>query len=182
MARSREPARPADLSPPRRPSKPSPGPELAQSRANGRLARSRPIEGSGRAAVAAANGSAVSPRPKRPTPTLEIATAFAAAYKDALGSGPGKTTVHLAAPATLVVVHEQTMTAEERSLVALGEDKRLREGRLILTTALEGRFRSIVEGALGRRTLAFLSGLDTRRDVAVELFTLEPESAEGERP
>ena len=181
MARSREPARPADLSPPRRPSKPRPGLELGQPRANGRPARSRRIEGPGRAAVAA-NGSAVSPQPKWPTPTLDIATAFAAAYKDALGCGPGKTTVHLTPPATLVVVHEQTMTAEERSLAALGEDERLREGRLILTTALEDRFRSIVEGALGRRTLAFLSGLDTRRDVAVELFTLEPESADGERP
>ena len=33
---------------------------------------------------------------------------------------------------------------------------------------------SIVEQALGRRTVAFVSGIDTHRDVAMEVFTLEP--------
>ena len=108
-------------------------------------------------------------------PTLEIANAVAAAYKDTLGCGPTKARVHFAPPAMLVVVLENTMTREERTLAALGEDERLRERRLVLTTALEDRLRSIVERALGRRTLVFLSGIDTRRDVAVEVFTLAPE-------
>ena len=108
-------------------------------------------------------------------PTLEIANAIAAAYKDTLGCGPNKARVHFAPPAMLVVVLENTMTREERTLAALGEDERLRERRLVLTTALEDRLRSIVERALGRRTLVFLSGIDTRRDVAVEVFTLAPE-------
>jgi uncharacterized protein YbcI len=108
-------------------------------------------------------------------PTLEIANEISAAYKDTLGCGPTKARVHFAPPAMLVVVLENTMTREERTLAALGEDERLRERRLILTTALEDRLRSIVERALGRRTVAFPSGIDTRRDVAVEVFTLAPE-------
>jgi uncharacterized protein YbcI len=108
-------------------------------------------------------------------PRLVIANAIAAAYKDTLGSGPTRARVHFAPPAMLVVVLENTMTREERTLAALGEDKRLRERRLVLTTALEDRLRAIVERALGRRTVAFLSGIDTRRDVAVEVFTLAPE-------
>lgn len=111
----------------------------------------------------------------------EIADAIARAYKDVLGRGP-KATVHFASPAMLVVVLENTMTIEERTIAALGEDERLRERRLLLTGALEDRFRSIVEHVLGRRTLAFLGGIDTRRDVAVDIFTLEPESADDQRP
>lgn len=110
-----------------------------------------------------------------PAATLEIANAMVRAYKAALGRGPTKCRVHFAQADAVVVVLEDTMTAEERTLASLGEVERLREHRLVLTTALEDRFRSIVERALGRRTLAFVSGFDTRRDLAVELFTLEAE-------
>ena len=79
----------------------------------------------------------------------------------------------------LVVVLESTMTVSERNLASLGEEERLREYRLVLTRALEDRFRSIVERVLGRRTLAFISGFDPRDDVAVEAFILEPESVNG---
>lgn len=65
------------------------------------------------------------------------------------------------------------MTVQERSLAALGGDERLREHRLFLTSTMEDQFRSIVAGALARRTLAFVSGFDVRRDVATEIFTLE---------
>jgi uncharacterized protein YbcI len=120
-------------------------------------------------------------------PSLEIANAMVGAYKDALGRGPTKSHVHFAGTDTLVVVLENTMTMQERNLASLGEHERLRENRLLLTRALEARFRSIIERALGRRTQAFISGFDTRRDVAAELFTLEPEptdrqSANGAGP
>ena len=65
------------------------------------------------------------------------------------------------------------MTVQERSLAALGGDERLREHRLFLTSTMEDQSRSIVAGARARRTLAFVSGFDVRRDVATEIFTLE---------
>jgi len=102
------------------------------------------------------------------------------AYKDALGRGPTKSHVHFAGVDTLVVVLHDTMTVQERNLASLGEHKPLRERRLLLTRALEDELRSIVETALGRRSLAFISGFDTVRDVAVEVFTLEPESADAQ--
>lgn len=115
-----------------------------------------------------------------PPPTtgraLEIANGIAGVYKDALGSGPSKARVSFASPDMVLVMLEHTMTVEEHTLAARGEDGRLRENRLVITAALEPRFRSIVEHALGRRTLAFLSGLDTRQDLAVDMFTLAPES------
>jgi uncharacterized protein YbcI len=114
--------------------------------------------------------------PPEPTgaPTLEIANAMVRAYKELLGRGPTKTRVAFAGDDTLVVVLEDTITVHERTLAALGEDERLREHRLLLTTAAEHQFRSIIEGALGRRTIAHVSGFDTQRDVAMEIFTLEP--------
>jgi hypothetical protein len=71
------------------------------------------------------------------------------------------------------------MTIEERTLAALGEHKRLREHRLFLAAALEDHFRSIVERAFRRRTLGFLGGIDTGRDVTVDVFTLEPEATKA---
>jgi len=65
----------------------------------------------------------------------------------------------------------------ERNLASLGEHQRLRDARMFFQYAVEREFRQTVEQILGRRTVAFISGIDTREDVAVELFTLEPEGA-----
>jgi uncharacterized protein YbcI len=56
----------------------------------------------------------------------------------------------------------------------MDEHDRLRSTRMFFQRILETELRAAVERALGRRTVAFISGIDTRRDVAVELFTLEP--------
>jgi uncharacterized protein YbcI len=105
---------------------------------------------------------------------LEISNAMVRLYKEAFGRGPTKARAQFAGSDTLVVILESSLTVAERNLVAMGEHQRLREARLFFQHALEDQFRAIVEQALGRRTLAFISGLDTRRDVAIEVFTLEP--------
>jgi uncharacterized protein YbcI len=166
---------------------PAASPELERRRA--KLGRPDPTRsaGAGRAPRAITMTSPPGPQTPpalepTPSPTLEIANAIVSAYKDALGRGPTKSRVHFAGADTLVVVLHDTMTVQERSLAALGETKRLREYRLILTRALEDRFRSAVERALRRRTLAVISGFDTLRDVAVEVFTLVPEFTDGQSP
>ena len=73
------------------------------------------------------------------------------------------------------MILENRLTAAERNLARVGEHERLRESRLFFQHALEDEFRTSVEKLLGRRTRAFISGIDTRRDVAVEVFTVEPE-------
>jgi uncharacterized protein YbcI len=97
-------------------------------------------------------------------------------YKEAFGRGPTKARAQFAGPDTLVVLLEDTMTIAERNLAGMGQNERLREIRQFLQYALEDEFRRVVEEALGRRTLAFISGFDTTRDVAVEVFTLQPEA------
>ena len=108
------------------------------------------------------------------SPMLEISNAMVRLYKEAFGRGPTKARAHFAGPDTLVVSLEDSMTVVERNLVAMGEHERLREARLFFQSELEPELRRIVEQALGRRTVAFISGIDTRHDVAIEVFTLEP--------
>ena len=108
------------------------------------------------------------------SPMLEISNAIVGLYKEAFGRGPTKARAQLAGHDTLVVILESSLTVAERNLVAMGEHQRLREARLYFQYALEDQFRAIVEQALGRRTVAFVSGIDTTRDVAIEVFTLEP--------
>jgi uncharacterized protein YbcI len=115
---------------------------------------------------------------------LAVCNAMVGVYKQAFGRGPTKVRAHFAGPDLLVVLLEQTLTVAERNLVALGQHERLRELRLFTHDTLEDELRSIVERALGRRTIAFMSGIDISRDLSVELLTLEPQPAavEADRP
>jgi uncharacterized protein YbcI len=102
---------------------------------------------------------------------LEIANAL---VRLAYGREPTKARAQFAGPDTLVVILENSLTVTERNLVAMDEHDRLPTTRVFFQRMLENAMRAVVEQALGRRTVAFISGIDTRRDVAVELFTLEP--------
>ncbi|HET6864289.1 MAG TPA: Na-translocating system protein MpsC family protein [Solirubrobacteraceae bacterium] len=108
------------------------------------------------------------------SPLVEISNAMVALYKEAFGRGPTKARARFVGDDTLLVTLESSLTVAERNLVAMGEHQRLREARLFLADALEGQFRAIVEQALGRQTLAYVSGLDTARDLTIKVFTLEP--------
>jgi uncharacterized protein YbcI len=113
---------------------------------------------------------------KARSPLLQISNAMVRLYKEAFGRGPTKARTQFAGPDTVVVILEDSMTVVERNLAALDEHARLRESRLFFQHALESEFRAIIEQILGRRTVAFISGIDPRHDVSVELFTLEPQA------
>ena len=114
------------------------------------------------------------------SPLLEISNAMVALFKEAFGRGPTKARAQFAGHDTLLVILESSLTVAERNLVAIGEHRRLREARMCVSDALQDQFRAIVEQALGRKTLAYVSGIDTARDVTITLFTLEP-AGEGAR-
>jgi uncharacterized protein YbcI len=107
-------------------------------------------------------------------PLLAISNGMVRLYKEALGRGPRRARTSYAGPDALVVVLEHTLTTAERSLVRLGEDRRLQEARLIVQSALEPQARALVEEVLERRTVAFVTGLDPLRDLAAVFLSLEP--------
>jgi uncharacterized protein YbcI len=105
----------------------------------------------------------------------QVSDAMVRLYKEQFGRGPTKVRSAWAGPNTLVVLLEDTFTPVEKSLVAMGEQHRLRDTRMFFQYATETEFRRIVEELVGRKVHAFISGLDVGVDIAVELFTFHPQ-------
>ena len=58
-------------------------------------------------------------------------------------------------------------------MAELGEEQRVREMRMFFQHATKNDFRASVEQITGRKVRAFVSGIDTDRDVSSEVFYLE---------
>jgi uncharacterized protein YbcI len=126
--------------------------------------------------------AALDPGPVATNPLLEISNATVRVYKQVFGRGPTYARARFAGADTLVVLLQDSMTATERTLVALGEHGRVREQRQLLRGAVDGEMRAMVERILARRTLALIHGIDTERDVAVEVFLLACTPAPDPQP
>jgi uncharacterized protein YbcI len=108
---------------------------------------------------------------------VEISNAMVHLYKELFGRGPTKARTSYAGPDLLVSSLENSLTRIERTMANAGEHERLRDLRMHFQYLGEDDFVEAVERITGRRVRAFVSGMDTRRDVASELFYLEPEQA-----
>jgi uncharacterized protein YbcI len=97
-------------------------------------------------------------------------------YKEQFGRGPTKARTDFAGPDTVVCTLEDSLTPAERRLAEMGEHQRLRDTRLYFQYATERHFCAVIEAALDRKVRAFVSGIDTRRDVSAEVFYLERSS------
>jgi uncharacterized protein YbcI len=104
----------------------------------------------------------------------ELSNAMVRLYKDIFGRGPTKTRTNYAGPDVIVSTLEDSLTRPERKMAEAGEHERLRNLRMFFQYEYEDDFVGAVEAITGRKVKAFISGLDTRRDVACELFYLEP--------
>jgi uncharacterized protein YbcI len=118
------------------------------------------------------SGAALLEDPDPSSPLLEISNSMVRVYKSAFGRGPSHARARFAGADTLLVLLQDTMTVSERKLVALGAHEGLREHRLLLHQAVEDEMRAVVERVLDRRVLAVITGIDTDRDVAAEVFLL----------
>ena len=109
----------------------------------------------------------------------QISNEMVRLYKEQFGRGPTKTRTNWAGPDMLVVTLEQTFTPAERSLQRMGEHQRLRDLRLLFQYASVGTFCEPVERLVGRKVKAFVSGIDTKADLATELYVLHPRDYDG---
>jgi uncharacterized protein YbcI len=100
-------------------------------------------------------------------------------YKEQFGRGPTKTRTNWAGPDVLVVTLEESFTPAERSLQRMGEHQRLRDLRLLFQYAEVSSFCDPVERLVGRKVRAFISGIDTKADIATETFILHPPGYDG---
>jgi uncharacterized protein YbcI len=121
-------------------------------------------------------------QPGEDTPLAELSRAMVKLYKEQFGRGPTKSRSNWAGPDTLVCQLWETVTPAERNMAAMGEHARLRDVRLFFQHATEPQFRAAVEEIFDRRVRAFVSGMDTKEDVSVELFILHPAAPAEEAP
>jgi uncharacterized protein YbcI len=105
---------------------------------------------------------------------VQVSRAMVRIYKEQFGRGPERVRSHYAGPDSIVSFLNGTLTPVERTLTTIDEHQRLREMRMLFQYAAEDEFRRSVEEITGRKVTAFLSGFDTRADVATEVFTLGP--------
>jgi len=103
----------------------------------------------------------------------EISREMVRLYKVQFGRGPTRARSDFAGPDLIVCTLEDSLTPAEKRMAELGDHQRLRDLRLYFQHATEDQFLQIIEGILGRKVRAFISGMDTSNDVAAELFYLE---------
>ena len=100
-------------------------------------------------------------------------------YKDLFGRGPTKAHTAYATPDLLVCTLEESLTAAERKLAEMGEHQALRDTRMLFQHASDDEFVRTVEAITGRVVRAFVSGIDTQKDVSAEVFYLAPLASNG---
>src|SRR3954467_14485373 len=97
--------------------------------------------------------------PEGQSMSLALSNAMVRIYKEQFGRGPTKARTHFAGPDTVVCTLENSLTPAEKSLVRLGEHQRLRDVRMFFQHATETEFKEAVEGIVGRKVRAFVSGI-----------------------
>src|SRR4051794_26530675 len=103
----------------------------------------------------------------------EISREMVRLYKEQFGRGPTKARTEFAGPDTVISTLEDSFTPAERRMAEMGEDQRLRDTRVFFQHATEKDFCAVVERLLERKVRAFVSGIDTARDVSAEVFYME---------
>jgi uncharacterized protein YbcI len=101
-------------------------------------------------------------------------------YKDQFGRGPHRVRTYWCGDDILMTVLEDTFTAAERNLAALGEHQRLRDTRTFLQYATLREFCEPIERLTGRTVKAFISGIDTAVDgLSTETFIFHAEGSDA---
>lgn len=105
---------------------------------------------------------------------LTVSNEMVRIYKEQFGRGPTKVRTDWAGPDVLVSTLRESLTAAEQNLADMGEFHRLRDTRIFFQYAAEDEFIRSIEQTVGRKVIAFVSGIDARRDVSAEVFYFEP--------
>jgi uncharacterized protein YbcI len=103
----------------------------------------------------------------------EISREMVRLYKDQFGRGPTRARTEFAGPDIVISTLEDSFTPAERRMAEMGENQRLRDTRTFFQHATEENFCTVIERLLKRKVRAFVSGIDTARDVSAEVFYLE---------
>ena len=102
-----------------------------------------------------------------------ISTGLVQLHRRYYGKGPTKAKTFLV-PDAIICLLRGGFTAVERTLIDDGNVDAVYDIRRSFQGAMEGHFTGVVEGAMERRVIAYMSQIHQDPDLAVELFVLEP--------
>jgi uncharacterized protein YbcI len=105
----------------------------------------------------------------------DVTNAIVRFHRQHYGKGPTRSKSYLLDD-VLICVMQDVLTVVERTLADAGEQDHVRDTRLVFADAMRDRFAAEVERIVGRRVLGFTSQVLVTRDVAIEMFVLEPVS------
>lgn len=94
-------------------------------------------------------------------------------HNEYYGKGPTRARSYMVSGDTVLAVLEGGFTTVEATLIAEGKARAVHEVRRSFQSAMEGRFRAVVEKATGRTVIAYMTQTHTDPDLAVELFVLD---------
>ena len=109
---------------------------------------------------------------------MQVSNEMVRLYKTQFGRGPTKVRTDWAGPDAMITTLEDSLTPAERNMVAMGEHHRLRDNRMFFQYAFEKEFCEVAERLTGREVRAFVSGIDTERDVSCEIFYFHPRATD----
>ena len=103
----------------------------------------------------------------------EVTKGMVSLHRRFYGKGPTKAKTHQVND-TVICVLEGGFTTVERTLIEEKDVEAVLQVRRSFQRAMEHHFTEVVEEALGRKVIAYMSQIHADPDLAVELFVLEP--------
>jgi uncharacterized protein YbcI len=102
-----------------------------------------------------------------------ISTGLVQLHSQYYGKGPTKAKTYLVND-TVICLLRGGFTTVERTLIDQGNSDAVYGIRRSFQQAMEAQFTEVVEGATGRKVIAYMSQIHEDPDIACEIFVLEP--------
>jgi len=109
--------------------------------------------------------------------SAQISTGAVRLLNQYTGRGPTKAHTVINRDSVTIILRD-LLTKGERSLVAADRADEVLRSRHVYQEVMEGDLTGLVEDALGRKVIAFLSANHVEPDVAVEFFLLESDDGQ----
>ena len=120
-------------------------------------------------------------QPALGTELAEVTKGMISLHRRFYGKGPTKAKTY-AVNDTVICVLEGGFTTVEQTLIKERDVEAVLQVRRSFQRAMEGQFTEVVENALGRKVIAYMSQIHADPDIAVELFVLEPSTGDEADP
>jgi uncharacterized protein YbcI len=102
-----------------------------------------------------------------------ISTGLVGLHSRYYGKGPTKAKTYLVDD-TVICILRGGFTTVERTLIEDGNVDAVYQIRRSFQQAMEGQFTAVVEAAMDRKVIAYMSQIHQDPDLAVEILVLEP--------